>query len=104
MDYLIKGVQSEEYASLKSLEREIVASVMNGFNDVWKPRVQDINATFLYNPERNYIGIFIDRDTDIVLAGGIVSINEEEDAVAGSLYDKLEERLTQLRLLNERWV
>jgi len=102
--YLLRGVKPEEYQELKNLEGDIVGSVMEGFNNVWKPKVQGVKTTFRYNPQRNAIGIYVERNGQQQLVVERQGLSEPEEAVVGSLYQTLEQRLDRLRLLKEKWV
>jgi len=102
--YLLRGVKPEEFAELKRQEADLVSSVMEGFNDVWKPKVQGVKTTFRYNPQRNAIGIYVERDGQQQLVVERQRLSEPEEAVVGSLYQTLEQRLDRLRLPNEDWV
>lgn len=103
-DYLIRGVKPEEFAELKRQETDLVGSVMEEFNDVWKPKVQGVKTTFRYNPPRKAIGIYVERDGQQQLVVERQGLSEPEEAVVGSLYQTLEKRLDRLRLPKESWV
>ncbi len=105
-NYLLRGVKPEEFAELKRQEVDLVNSVMEGFNETWKLRVQGIKATFKYNPLRNVIGIYVERQgqQQLVVEGRGLRLSVEEDVVVGSLYQRIEQKLDRLRLLKEEWV
>jgi hypothetical protein len=85
---------------LKRQEKDIVSSVIDSFNDEWKPKVQGINPTLKYNPSRGAIGIYLGEQLVI----DNEDLSEAERAVVQSLYSTLEKRLDRLRLPNEEWV
>lgn len=103
-DYLLGGVAPEEFTALKNQESKLVASVMEGFNDSWKPRIQGIKIAFKYNPKRNIIGIYVERQGQQTLVIGDEGLNEAESAVVRTLYSTLEVKLARLRLPKEKWV
>jgi len=102
-DYLLRQVKPEEFAELKKQEADLVSSVMDGFNDVWKPKVKGIKTTFKYNPQRSVIGIYVERNGQPQLVVERQNLSESEEAVVGSLYSALEQRLDRLRLPQEEW-
>ncbi len=102
-DYLLRQVKPEEFAELKRQEADLVSSVMDGFNDVWKPKVKGIKTTFKYNPQRNVVGIYVERNGQQQLVVERQGLSEPEEAVVGSLYQALEQRLDRLRLPKEEW-
>lgn len=102
--YLLRGVKPEEFAELKRQEADLIGSVMEEFNDVWKPRVQGVKTTFRYNPQRNAIGIYLERNGQQQLVVERHGLNEPEEAVVGSLYQTLKQRLDRLLLPKENWV
>lgn len=57
-----------------------------------------------YNPQRNTIGIFLETGGQQKLIVEREELSEEENAVAGSLYRTLEQKLDRLRLPKENWV
>ncbi|MFA5020119.1 MAG: hypothetical protein WC533_03400 [Candidatus Pacearchaeota archaeon] len=103
-DYLLRQVKPEEFVELKKQEANLFFSVMDGFNDVWKPRVRGIITTFKYNPKRNAVGIYVERNGQPQLVVERQGLSEPEEAVVGSLYLALEQRLDRLRLPKEEWV
>jgi len=103
-NYLLTGVRPSEFEELKSQEQDIVSGVMEGFNDVWKPKVQGIKTSFKYNPSRSTIGIYIERNGQPQLVVEGQGLNKAEDAVVGSLYLRLERQLDRIRLPKEKWV
>jgi nuclear transport factor 2 (NTF2) superfamily protein len=102
--YLIGNVGSAEYEALQSEREGIIARVVEGFNDYWKPKVQGIETTFKYQPDKCTVGIWVKRRGDEHLAMDDEGLSEEEKAVVGSMYLRLHERLRKLRLPNETWV
>jgi len=99
-DYLLREVKPEEFRGLKRQEKDIVSSVIEGFNDEWKPKVQGINPAIKYNPSRSAIGIYLGEQLVI----DNEDLTETERVVVQSLYSTLEKRLDRLRLPNEQWV
>src|SRR3989344_2975125 len=102
-DYLLRQVKPEEFAELKRQEADLVSSVMDGFNDVWKPKVKGIKTTFKYNSQRKVVGIYVERNEQPQLIVERQGLSEPEEAVVGSLYQALEQRLDRLRLPQEEW-
>ena len=102
-DYLVREVKREEYQELKKQKEKIINSVMNGFNDHWKPKVKGIKTTFKYNSSRSMIGIYVIREGQQQLVVERQGLNEAEDAVVGSLYRILEQELDRIRLPKEEW-
>jgi hypothetical protein len=103
-DYVLRGVEPLEYRQIKERESELVDLTFEGFNDHWKPRVQDIEVLLKYNPQRRAVGIFLDKDGQKQLVIGRQGLNEEENVFVGSLYGTLERELDTIRLPNEEWV
>ncbi|MFH1506563.1 MAG: hypothetical protein ABIE94_06275 [archaeon] len=102
-DYLLRNVSPAEFEALKREEADIVSAVIDGFNEVWRPRVQGITTTFRYNTSRDIVGIFLEREGQQLIVEG-EGLSEAEKHVVGSLYTALENRLDRLRLPKERWV
>ncbi len=104
--YLLRKVGLEEYKTLKEKEQDIINSVHLNFNDLWLPKVQKIKATFKYNPSREAIGIFIEREGNLqlIIERFNNGLSEEEKAVIYGLNRELERRLEKMRLPNEEWI
>lgn len=96
--YLLKGVKPQEFVKLKRQETDLVGSVIEGFNDDWKQKVQGVKTTLRYNIQRNAIGIYVERDGQQKLVVERQGLNEPEEALVRSLYQTLEQRLDGLRL------
>ncbi len=103
-DYLLREVKPEEFQELENRQADIISDVMDEFNDHWKPKVKDVRVSFKYNPQRNLVGIYINRNGQEGLIVERRSLTDEEEAVVGSLYGALEKNLDRLRLPKEEWV
>jgi len=103
-DYLLLGVKPEEFAELKKQEKDLVNLVTGEFNESWKSKVKGIKVTFKYNPSRNAIGIYVERDEKQQLVVERKDLSGTENAIVYSLYSTLEERLYKLRLPKEEWI
>ena len=101
--YLLREVQPEEYRSLKKDEKRFVEETMKGFNDHWRPKTRNVQVGFKYNSDRDAVGIFLQRKGGEQLVLDPEGLTEAENAVVGSLYNKLQERLARLRIPKEKW-
>lgn len=101
-DYLIRNVSHEEFKTLKDEEPDIIGDLIDGFNDVWRQKVKDVRAIFMYNPKRNMIGMYLlnNRKEKLVVERG--KLSEAEETVIRGLYGALLQRLDRLRLSTEQ--
>ena len=97
--YVLYDVKPDEYSLLKEKESKIIKEIKENFNDVWRPRVKDVNVSFKYNSSKNNVGIFID-DKLILNSDGL---DDKVDAVVGNLYHNLSDKLDELRLISGTW-
>jgi hypothetical protein len=104
MEYIMKNVTPTEFMTLKTEETAIVAYVRDGFNDVWKPKLQDIDVSFKYNKDKSFIGIFVNRGEKQQLALESRELSENENIVVSNLYKAMEERLSKIREMPGNWV
>ena len=102
-EYLLRGVQLKEYEALKGDRSRLIDETMQGFNDVWRPKTKNIRATFKYNPGREAVGIFLQNHRQEQLVLDSEGLTKAQDAVVGSLYGRLKERLDRLRIPHENW-
>jgi len=102
-DYLIKGVEPEEYRILEKKKTKIIGSTMQGFNEAWQKRVRDIKISFTYNKKEKAIGITLDKNGTDFLALEKEVLSTKENAVVVSLYDDLEKELKNIRIRKGFW-
>lgn len=102
--YLIVGVNPEEYEELNLRRDEIMRAYSKRLNGGLKEKSGLVGITFKYNPERFMVGIWLKREGKDVLAMGSNELSKIEDGLVRSLYQTLEEVLERNRLLEEEWV
>lgn len=88
--YRVYNVSAEQYDNLALEADDIISSVKEGFNDYWKPKVECVPVSFVY--EFGTIKIYIERDGERYDVGEI-ELTPVERGVALRLNLELRKKL-----------